>query len=95
VDQIVSLTILLSCFYPNWPPHGSYSGSDEIRSYFEWATEKLGVGSIIKTSHKMIEARWNEEEAKWHFKVEGPNGVFEDEADIFCNGSGILNNWKW
>jgi hypothetical protein len=43
----------------------------------------------------VIEARWNEDEGKWHFKIEGPNGVFEDQADIFCNGSGILNNWKW
>jgi cation diffusion facilitator CzcD-associated flavoprotein CzcO len=45
--------------------------------------KKYHVMEHIKLSHKVVEARWIEQEAKWTIKVQGPDGkVFEDKADM-------------
>lgn len=52
----------------------------------------------FKLSHKVIDARWNEEEKMWHVKIQrgdDPNDIIEDKSHIFINASGVLNKWKW
>ena len=46
----------------------------------------------IKFEHSVIEARWNEEDSRWHLKIEDIKGgsVIEDECDVLLSATGIL-----
>lgn len=51
----------------------------------------------MRLGHRATEARWSEDEAKWHVKFEkGQTGeVVEDSADVLITGMGFLNQWNW
>lgn len=51
----------------------------------------------MKFKHKCLEARWNESTSKWHVKMHdlASGQVFEEIADAFITGTGILNDWQW
>ena len=73
-----------------------YAPSWEIRDYLTGAAKKYGADRFIKLQHKVVEAAWNQEEGKWHVKVEKPDGeVFEDTSDIVISARGNLNNKQW
>ena len=46
----------------------------------------------IKFNHKVVEARWNEEDSRWHLKIEDMDrgSVIEDEGDVLLSATGIL-----
>ena len=51
----------------------------------------------MKLNTKVVEAKWNVEEGKWHIllqdQVSGEKRV--DWAHVLVNGGGFLNNWKY
>jgi len=51
----------------------------------------------MKLQHEIVGAYWNEADGLWEIKVKNLiTGVeFIDKAEVFINGGGILNNWKW
>jgi len=50
----------------------------------------------VKLQHKVVGASWEQEEGKWHVKIEKPDGqVFEDTSDIIVSARGNLNNKQW
>lgn len=73
---------------PNWSSF--YSGSEEIYDYMNSVVDAYGLRDEIKTSHEVVDARWDEDAAQWVVKVNGPDGEFEDRCDFLVNGSGIL-----
>lgn len=51
----------------------------------------------MKLSHKVIEARFDEAEARWHVKVENclSGAITEDTCDVLYACMGSLNDWHW
>lgn len=60
-------------------------------------TEKYGIRKYVKLRHLCLEARWDENTAKWHVKLQQleSGNIIEDTADVFITGIGVLNEWKW
>lgn len=48
---------------PNWSSF--YAPAEEIREYLEDVVRRFSVDRFIKTSHKVVDARWNEDSSKW------------------------------
>src|ERR1700761_8557882 len=62
---------------PDWT--AMYAPSWEIRNYLTGSASKYGADRFIKLEHKVIGCTWNQQDGKWHVKIEKPNGeVFED-----------------
>ncbi len=51
----------------------------------------------VKLNSKIIEARFDEAQSKWHVKVQrtDTNEIVEDTCDILYACLGPLNDWKW
>lgn len=57
---------------------------------------RFGLGKYINLNHEVIRAEWFDDAKQWRIQIRGPDGkVFTDECDIFINGGGVLNAWKW
>ncbi|KAH6880730.1 flavin-binding monooxygenase [Thelonectria olida] len=80
---------------PNWSQF--YASGNEILEYWKGIVAKYDVRKYMKLSHKIIEARFNEAESKWHVKVENclTGDVLEDSCDVLYACIGALNDWKW
>ncbi|KAG8156894.1 hypothetical protein KVR01_013307 [Diaporthe batatas] len=82
------------CPNPEWP--GYYATSRQIFAYMKDVEKKYECEKFIKLKHSITSAIWDEAKGKWQLKVKGSDGVeFSDEADVFINAGGVLNNWKW
>lgn len=59
--------------------------------------DKYDVRKYMKLSHKIIEARFNDADSKWHVKVENclTGEVVEDTCDVLYACIGSLNDWHW
>ncbi|EXJ60795.1 hypothetical protein A1O7_04948 [Cladophialophora yegresii CBS 114405] len=81
--------------YPGW--NHFYSPAPEILDYFRSVAHKYELYRFIKLSHKVIEAKWNEEKGIWNITVEDltTGNIIHDWGHFMISGSGILNNWKW
>ena len=55
------------------------------------------MGKYIRTKHKVIHARWIEEQGIWQVRIEDlvSNTSFEAVCDILVNACGYLNAWQW
>ncbi|CAI7654807.1 unnamed protein product [Penicillium pancosmium] len=80
---------------PNWSEF--YASSQEILQYWKGIVAKYGAGKYMKLSHKVIEARFNDVESKWHVKIENclTGAVTWDSCDVLYGCLGALNDWKW
>ncbi|CAK7200449.1 hypothetical protein SEUCBS139899_003144 [Sporothrix eucalyptigena] len=80
---------------PGWSEY--YASQKEIREYFERAASEHGLLPYIQFGQKVVDARWEETESVWRFKIEdvSTGEVKEDYGHFFINASGYLNNWKW
>ncbi|PVH71630.1 steroid monooxygenase [Cadophora sp. DSE1049] len=70
---------------PDWSQY--YSGSKEIHEYFDDIAERYDLKKY-----------WLETAGKWKVTVMrngDPNDTFDDYADFFLHGGGVLNNWRW
>ncbi|KAF5714437.1 monooxygenase [Fusarium globosum] len=80
---------------PDWSQY--YSGSPEIHQYFKDVAEKADVVKYCHFNHKIIRAEWLQT-GRWKITVmrnNNPDDTFEDHADFFLHGGGVLNNWRW
>ncbi|KAH8807815.1 hypothetical protein F5884DRAFT_790136 [Xylogone sp. PMI_703] len=80
---------------PRWSQF--YASGQEIHRYWKGVVKKYGADRYIKVNHKVLEARFNEETAKWHVKIQKTDTgeVFEDTSDLLHVCLGVLNRWKW
>lgn len=79
---------------PNHEWTNFFSPAEEIGDYLCRICDEENMGSNIKTMHKVVRARWNEEDGRWELKVERMQNkeVFDDHADFLIDGSGILKS---
>ncbi|TAQ87444.1 hypothetical protein B7494_g4224 [Chlorociboria aeruginascens] len=80
---------------PNWSHF--YSSAEEIWQYFRDVVDKFGLMKYIKLSHEVVGAYWDNDKGVWDVKIKNIiTGVtFTDTAEVFINGGGFLNTWKW
>ncbi|KAI0161724.1 monooxygenase [Hypoxylon sp. FL1284] len=74
-----------------------YSGSKEIKSYFQDFVTKYDLQQFIKTSHLVTETRWTEEKGLWDVKAKdlSTGKVVEDWCHILIHATGYLNKPAW
>ncbi|KAJ6488487.1 FAD/NAD-P-binding domain-containing protein [Mycena vitilis] len=78
----------------DWPEY--YSRGPVIQQYYRSLVDKFNLWEYIKLQHEVLRAEWDDEAKKWRLQVRAPNGKeFETECDVFINGGGVLNIWKW
>ncbi|KAK8247405.1 hypothetical protein HDK64DRAFT_284292 [Phyllosticta capitalensis] len=84
-------------FEPNMDWSSLYAPAREIQAYLQHTSRKYGADRFIKLSHKIKECRWDEDDGKWHVKVEDLENsrVFEDEAEVLVSARGNLNEIAW
>jgi cation diffusion facilitator CzcD-associated flavoprotein CzcO len=83
-------------FEPNVEWSHFYASGKEILQYWKKVAKKYGCMKYIKLKHKVVEACWSDERAKWDLKVQNEDGsVFSDSCSVLISSSGSLNNWKW
>jgi cation diffusion facilitator CzcD-associated flavoprotein CzcO len=58
---------------------------------------KYDLRKLMKFSHRVIEARWHEDQPKWELKVENliDGSVVTETCDVFITATGVLNQWEW
>lgn len=79
---------------PDWSK--LYAPSWEIRDYIQGTAKKYGADRFIKLQHEIKECTWNQQDGKWHVKIQRPDGsIFEDTSDILISARGNLNNKQW
>lgn len=72
------------------PP--SYSPAPEILDYFRSVAQKYELYRFIKLSHKVVEAKWDEDQGIWNITVEDltTGNIIHDWCHFMITGSGIL-----
>lgn len=81
---------------PNWSKY--YSGSGEIFQYFKDVATKHNLQRFTQFNSKIIRAEWLDDTGKWKITIQrgsDPSDIQIDYADVFLNGGGFLNTWKW
>ena len=80
----------------SWKPNPAWSAflapAPEIEDYLCRVCEEEGLGKWIKTSHRVVEARWIEQNCVWKLKVENLKSgqIFEDFCHFLLDASGVL-----
>lgn len=51
----------------------------------------------MRFSHQVVEARWDDSDAKWGVKIENSatGTIFHEQCNVLITAIGILNLWKW
>ncbi|KJZ72788.1 hypothetical protein HIM_07863 [Hirsutella minnesotensis 3608] len=80
---------------PGWTKY--YSQAGEIRKYFEAVAREYDLNQYIRLDHEVIHAQWDSIKSQWILKIrkKGSGDILIDSCDIFVNGGGAFNNWKW
>ncbi|KAJ3460234.1 hypothetical protein MRS44_011101 [Fusarium solani] len=80
---------------PNWSQ--SHAPGPEILQYLESVTKRYSVDRFIKTSHKVLDATWDEKTSQWHVTVKNlqTGETLEDRADVVISARGTLNERSW
>jgi cation diffusion facilitator CzcD-associated flavoprotein CzcO len=79
---------------PDWPNY--YASSEQIHQYMHGVSKKHNCDRFIKYNHSIKGANWNQDRGTWSIQVQKADGsIILDEADVFINAGGVLNNWKW
>ncbi|KAH8692574.1 hypothetical protein BGW36DRAFT_399412 [Talaromyces proteolyticus] len=80
---------------PDWSHFYSYS--EEIWQYFKDVVDTFDLMKFFKLRHQVVGAYWDDGKGVWdvHVKDLSSGQIFIDSAEIFINGGGILNAWKW
>ncbi|PYI13635.1 flavin-binding monooxygenase [Aspergillus violaceofuscus CBS 115571] len=83
---------------PGWTSY--YSGAKEIWEYMKQIVEEEGMMQYIRLKTAVTSAVWDESRSKWTIQLrrtdnDGHAEEWEEECDMFINGCGFLNAWKW
>ncbi|KAL1970195.1 hypothetical protein VTN77DRAFT_5355 [Rasamsonia byssochlamydoides] len=84
-------------FEPNPEWSQFYASAKEIHQYWKKVAHKYGCMKYIKLNQRVVEARWDEDKAKWLLQIKNveDGSVYADSCDVFISSQGALNNWKW
>lgn len=89
-------------FFTNTQWSAAYASGSEIQAYLENVVTTYQLWPYIKLQHEMMNAKWDEDEGKWHVRIkklrEGSSHEYEvaqDSADILFTGIGALSRWDW
>ncbi|PGH26724.1 hypothetical protein AJ80_01670 [Polytolypa hystricis UAMH7299] len=82
-------------FEPNPDWSHFYAPGPEIQEYMKKTVKKWNLDERVQFNSKVTEAIWDEDSGRWKLKIDQNGTVTEDEAEIFVNGTGFLNKWKW
>lgn len=80
----------------SWRPNPEWSNffspAEEIEAYLCQICKDEKMMDVIKTSHKIVGARWNESKGIWEVKVVNlkTGEEFDDYANFLLDASGIL-----
>ena len=74
-----------------------YAGSEEIKQYYLDFCSKYDLDRYIRTSQKVTNCRWLEDQGKWTLEIEdlASHETYQDDCDILINAGGYLNHWMW
>lgn len=92
-DVPAHIYTLLDIPNPDWPAF--YATGGDIQEYLTKIKKKYNLDRDVKYNSKVTAATWDEEDGKWHVKVEQDGKTIEDTCDVLVNGSGVLNAWSW
>lgn len=75
---------------PEWT--NLFAPADEIQKYLDTICDEENIRDVIKTSHKVLSAEWDEGRSVWIVKVKNLRSgeEFEDTANFLIDASGIL-----
>ncbi|KAJ7243363.1 FAD/NAD-P-binding domain-containing protein [Mycena haematopus] len=73
-----------------------YEMASDVGGTWFWNKCEFNLWEYMKLEHEVLKAEWDDDAEKWRLQVRGPDGKeFEDDCDVFINGGGVLNIWKW
>ncbi|UNI17027.1 hypothetical protein JDV02_003406 [Purpureocillium takamizusanense] len=80
---------------PDWTEF--YSHAPEIWQYMKGIVLDEGLDKYIQLNTKVVSAAWDEADSRWVVGLTTTDGTrkWEERCDVFLNGGGILNAWKW
>lgn len=83
---------------PRWTKF--YAPAPEILEYLKSVVDKHGLRKYIHFNHRVTHAQWKEETSTWLVELEhiddtGRKTTITRECDVFVQGVGTLNNWKY
>ncbi|KAK2733097.1 hypothetical protein FQN57_002308 [Myotisia sp. PD_48] len=94
-----------ACYQFAWRPDPSwtkyYSPSKEIWEYMRRIVDEEGMMEYIRLRTTITRAEWDEDKSKWLIGLEQRDEndavvkQWTEECDVFLNGGGVLNAWKW
>lgn len=77
-NTICSSDIPIHNYQLSWAPNprftSYYAQSSEIHEYIEKVADHHGLRGYIKTSHKVIHAKWADDKQKWEIKIVKTDG---------------------
>ncbi|KAH7304640.1 monooxygenase [Rhexocercosporidium sp. MPI-PUGE-AT-0058] len=88
----------------SWEPNPDWSKffapAPEILAYLNTVVDKHDLRKYIKFNHRAVSAVWREESSTWKIKFQasdsaGHTYTVVQECDIFIQGVGTLNAWKY
>jgi cation diffusion facilitator CzcD-associated flavoprotein CzcO len=80
----------------SWKPKHDWSNffapAEEIGDYLHQVCDDEDMRGIVKTSHQVVSARWNEKDGIWDLTVRNSETgeEFGDHANFLLDGTGIL-----
>jgi cation diffusion facilitator CzcD-associated flavoprotein CzcO len=78
-------------FAPNPDWSAFYASGGEIFQYLKKVTTRLNLDKHISFESTVSGATWDEETAKWHFRIrQGPSMEINAQCDILVNAGGML-----
>ena len=78
---------------PDWTSF--YAGAAEILAYMKRTADKYNLTRDVQLNSKVVAAKWNESDGKWHVQIEQNDKTIQDTSDLLVNACGYLNSWKW
>jgi len=82
-------------FEPNPEWSHFFSTGGEIQDYFVRTVTKWKLDEHVQFNHRVAEARWVEDRARWRLEIEHDGKRFTDHADILISARGFLSTWRW
>src|SRR5579859_5812446 len=78
-------------FEPNKNWSKFYAPAPEIEAYYQKVSKKYDLYKHIKLSHRVMEAKWDDEAGKWKVTVEDmeSGNIIHDEAEFLVSCTGF------
>lgn len=74
---------------PKWTAY--YSSAQEIWQYLKDFAVENDLEKHVRFEHKVLEARWHEDDGVWEVKIQKPDGsIMTDRGEIMVNCHGVL-----